>query len=112
MKVRLPTPLTAAQKKAATKEIDLQIAESMKQLNVDLCAMFLYVMHIRCGHGKKRLQDDWKVFQPILDELIKRYQFDETDRTWICSRKLKDIGIDCEELCKDTKPLLSYVIND
>ncbi len=111
MKARLPASLTVEQKKALSRNINEQIGDEVQRLNEDLCAMYLYVMHVHCGHGKKRLEADWQVFQPILDALIERYRMDETDRPWLCTRKLKEVGIDCKALCSGTKPFLNYTIN-
>lgn len=102
--------LTNAERKAMVAEINRQIAELMKGLNDDLCTVILYYMHIHCGHGKKRLHDDWKAFQPILDELINRYEIGAEDTPWACRQKLKEIGIDTKELAKNCKPLIDYEI--
>ena len=40
-------------------------------------------------------------FNPVVDELIERYQLDEDDGIWICTLKLKDLGIDIEEMSAD-----------
>lgn len=102
--------LSCAERKAMNMEINRQIAENMKGLNTDLCTMILYFLHEHCGHGKKRLEEDWAAFMPLFEELIKRYEFGEEETPWACSYKLKELGVDCEELSKGCKPLVDFKI--
>lgn len=38
-----------------------------------------------------------------LDALVKRYEMGDEDKAWLCSRKLKDYGIDISEWNKEEK---------
>lgn len=46
------------------------------------------------GFGKKRLRAFYDSFSTELDALVKRYEMGDEDKAWLCSRKLKDYGID------------------
>ncbi|MCM1524031.1 MAG: hypothetical protein NC120_06195, partial [Ruminococcus sp.] len=60
-------------------------------------AMVLWVLHEEFGFGKKRLRKFFDRFSVSLDKLIQWYEMDGSDRTWLCSYKLKGIGVDVEE---------------
>ena len=86
--------LTAAEKKAMDIEIKRQLAEYERNHAIELEAIILWVLHEQLGFGEKRLRRFHDGFAPEIDALLKRYEMDDADETWLCMKKLKDVGID------------------
>ena len=78
--------LTAAERKAMDKEIQRQ-----------LDAMILWVLHAQLGLGPTRLRRFYDQFEKELDALLERYEMGEDDRLWLCAYMLKQIGVDIEK---------------
>ena len=93
--------LTEKERKALEIEIKKAIAEHDKAHCNELDAMILWILHTEFGFGEKRLRKFHDIFAPALDELVARYEMDDSDMAWLCTRKLKDAGIDIEEWNKD-----------
>ena len=93
--------LTVAERKALNMEIKRQMAEYDRKHKNELEAMVLWQLHEQLGFGVQRLKKFYYNFNPIVDELIERYQLEEDDGIWICTLKLKDLGIDIEEMSAD-----------
>lgn len=90
--------LTVAERKALDIEIKKQMAEYDRKHRNELEAMVLWQLHAQLGFGVKRLKKFYDNFNPIVEELIERYQLEEDDSIWICTLKLKELGIDIEEM--------------
>lgn len=93
--------LTSAEKKAMNIEIQKQLDEFDRKHKREIEAVVLWELRTRFGFGHKRLRDFYDGFDPAIDELIKRYEFDEEDKVWLCTRELKEYGIDLEEWEKE-----------
>lgn len=91
--------LTVAERKAMEIELKKQMAEYDRKHRNELEAMVLWQLHAQLGFGEKRLKKFYYNFNPVVEELIKRYQLDEDDGIWICTLRLKEeLGIDIEEM--------------
>ena len=90
--------LTSAEKKALDMEIKRQIAEYDKKHKLELQALILWELHEQLGFGVKRLKDFYNKFDISIDEMIERYNLEDDDRLWLCTYKLKEIGLDIEKL--------------
>lgn len=98
MKANMNRP-TAAQRREFTKEINKQIAESIPRLSVYLTAIVLWSAHEEYGSGKKKLLQFHKRFMPRIKELQNHYEMNKIeDLAFLCNQKLKEIGIDVDEL--------------
>lgn len=86
--------LTVAEKKAMDLEIKRQLAEYDRKHAIELEALYLWVLHERFGFGEKRLRKLHDELGPAIEELLAWYQLDAEDDVWLCTRKLKDAGID------------------
>lgn len=75
-------------------EIRRQLAEYDEKNNIEIDAMVLWVLYSEFGWGKKRLKRFWDCFANELKALTDRYVMDNCDTVWLCTRKLKDAGID------------------
>ena len=90
--------LTSAEKKALDMEIKRQIAEYDKKHKLELQALILWELHEQLGFGVKRLKDFYNKFDISIDEMIERYHLEDDYRLWLCTYKLKEIGLDIEKL--------------
>lgn len=98
MKARIPpSPLSKAERKAMEMEIQKQLAEYDRKHANELDALILWLLHEEFGFGKKRLRRFYDRFGPALDELVGRYELDDDDKVWLCTRKLKEQGIDISQ---------------
>lgn len=94
--------LSYVEKRAMEIEIQKQLAEYDRKNIQEIDAIVLWVLRRTFGFGKKRLKRFYDNFIPAIEELVKRYEMSETDETWLCTRKLKESGIDISEWeCKN-----------
>lgn len=99
MKARVSLP--GISKAAMDKEIKRQLAEHTRANALEIDAMVLWVLHDRFGFGKRRLKRFFDEFSGAVDELLEWYEMDFSDEAWLCSHKLKEIGVDVEEWNKE-----------
>lgn len=92
---------TAAEKKAMDLEIQREIAEFDRKNMVEIDALILWELMEQLGFGEKRLRQFFDSFEPALEALIKRYEMEESDQIWLCTRMLKERGIDVEKWNKE-----------
>lgn len=90
--------LTSAEKKALDMEIKRQIAEYDRKHKLELQALVLWELHEQLGFGVKRLKEFYNKFDISIDKLLGHYQLEEDDKVWLCTYKLKEIGLDIEKL--------------
>ncbi len=95
--------LTAAEKKAMDLEIQRQFAEYLSKSENEISAIILWELHEQFRFGPKRLKDFYIHFGKSVKELIARYELENSDDIWLCTRKLKEIGIDLDEWRKHTE---------
>ena len=76
------------------------IAEAAREVD----AIILWYLHENKStkFGHKRLRSFYSEFHEKLDGLMRWYQMGESDRSWLCSYKLKQYGIDISEWQKET----------
>ena len=89
--------LSAAEKKALDMEVKRQISEYDQKHRLELQAVFLWVLHEHLGFGEKRLKQFFDIFDEAIDALIERYDLETKDSAWLCTLKLKEIGIDIQK---------------
>ena len=109
IKAKVSKPLTEAQNKALDASIYHRIAEDMREHNINLCATILYAYSQIEGAGKKRCERFWEKLNPLLNDLLKRYDLNQSDETWICTTKMERIGVDVKGLT-DRFPFWDYTI--
>lgn len=64
----------------------------------EIDAIFLWYLHEEFGFGIKGLRQVHDGFMPRINALCERYEMSETgDDVWLCTQKLKEIGVDIEE---------------
>lgn len=89
--------LTAAEQKAMNMEIQKQIAEYDRKNIMEMDSIVLWQLHEQFGFGPKRLKRFFDNFIPAMEELVERYEMEDSDQIWLCTHKLKEYGIDIEE---------------
>ena len=94
--------LTAAEKKAMDVEIRRELDEYNRQNINEIDAMILWHLHEDFGFGKKRLLRFYKTFSERIKELSEKYLAEETRMPWMYQYRLKNYGIDIEELNKNS----------
>lgn len=89
--------LTAAEQKAMNMEIQRQLVEYDRKNELELDAIILWELHTQLGLGPKRLKKFFDGFSNALNALVNRYEMDISDDVWLCTHKLKEIGVDVED---------------
>lgn len=102
--------LTNAEKKALEIEVRKMVAAELEKAWTEVDAIILWQLHInkRTRFGKSRLRGFYDDFVPELEALIERYQMDDSDDTWLCTRKLKEMGIDLDEWRKQNEEVRRF----
>lgn len=93
--------LNAAEQKFLDQEIQRQYSEYLRDHEVAIEAQLLWFMHVHEKHGVKRLKDDFRVFAPLIGELIQAYEMADKDGGWLCVNRLKAMGVDIQEWKKE-----------
>lgn len=93
--------LSAAERKAMEKEIRRQLAEFNEKNYDELDAMILWYLHEEFGFGEKRLKKVYFELADAVNGLVDRYLMDDGDQAWLCTKKLKDYGIDISKWKND-----------
>ena len=88
-------------KKIVEREVNKQMSEAVLSEERDLMALVLWVLHTEYGFGKVRLERFAEGFHEKLKELSDWYVMDSTDQVFLCRRKLKEYGVDVDELVKE-----------
>ena len=88
-------------KKIVEREVNKQMSEAVLNEERDLMALVLWVLHTEYGFGKVRLERFAEEFHEKLKELSDWYVMDSTDQVFLCRRKLKEYGVDVDELVKE-----------
>ncbi len=89
--------LTAAERKAMNIEIEKQLAEYTRKHQAEFDALVLWELHIQLGWGEKRLRKFFDAFGGAVNALVKRYEMEDEDDVWLCTQKLKEMGVDIEQ---------------
>lgn len=88
--------------KKEQKAFDEMLSEQIRQASADHekeeMAVVAWVLHRRLGWVENGIRNFMKDYYPVLQELNTRYEMDATDTPWLCSKKLKDSGIDFDKI--------------
>ena len=76
-------------------EWNLSVYDRKNELELD--AIILWELHTQLGLGPKRLKKFFDGFSDSLNALVNRYEMDISDDVWLCTHKLKEIGVDVED---------------
>lgn len=93
------------QRRALQKIIDEEVNKALLEMDrrywQDIVVMVLYVLHVACGFGVKRLHDYFVEFNRIHRQLRERYEVQEETTAWVCRQKIKELGIDLSKWEKE-----------
>lgn len=108
--------LNAAEKKALDNEINRQLAERTRKDAIERASMVLWILHIEFGFGPQKLRRFYDSYSDRLNELAEYYDMEIEDQAWLCSRKLKEYGVDVELWEKENEEhkqrIIEYAEND
>lgn len=91
----------AQQKKILMEECVRQFDALTKNFEYDVNTKIFYLFHFKYGFGLKRLVQLSKDMKEVFDGLHSRYELPEGEDIWLCKKKLKEDGIDVDELLKE-----------
>jgi hypothetical protein len=98
MRVRLGKEPTNKQKEIVRQECIKEFDLLLANLNRDVCIQILHMFRFKRGYGKKRLIALANDLKEVLDTIHSRYEMKESDTVWICEKKLRESGIDVDEI--------------
>ena len=99
MRVRLNrNEPNAAQRKALRIECVKEFDRLLKNFNHDVMVQILYLFHFKYGYGEKRLTQLTDDLKEALEGIHARYELSDNDTPWLCETKLKEAGINIEEI--------------
>lgn len=101
--MRARIPVQGHQKKVMDMEIRKQLAEYDKKDALETDAMILWILYDKYGWSKKKLREFHDCFIHELKALTERYVMEDCDTVWLCTRKLKDAGIDILQWSEESK---------
>jgi len=79
-------------------EITRQILAQEERFRLDMDASVLWTLHVRFGFGPKRLKEFYKAFVEEYHNMRERFEMDDS---YPERYKLKQIGVDVEELMNE-----------
>ena len=89
--------LTNVEQKALNIEINRQIAENTRKHELEIEAVVIRQLRRLTGWGERRLKRFYDEFDIEIDKLLKAYEMGDEDAPWLCTRELKEEGIDIHE---------------
>lgn len=93
--------MSVAERKAMDLEIQRQLAEYDQKHVAELDAMILWVLYNDFNFTPEQLRQYYDIFRASVHGLINRYELEKSDDIWLCTRMLKEIGVDIEAWHKE-----------
>lgn len=90
--------LNKKEQKAFNEMLSEQIRQASADHEKEEMAVVAWVLHRRLGWVENGIRNFMKDYYPVLRELNTHYGMDATDTPWLCSKKLKDSGIDFDKI--------------
>ena len=82
-------------------EIQRELAEYDRKHLAEIDATILWVLHEQFGFGAKRLRTFYDAYRAHINELIGRYELENSDDIWLCTQMLKKVGVNIEDWHKE-----------
>ena len=92
------TKLNAKERKAFNEMISEAIREASLDHEKEEMAVVAWVLHQRLGWVENGITNFMRDYYPTLRELNAYYEVDMKAAPWLCSKKLKDNGIDFDKI--------------
>ena len=90
--------LNKKEQKAFNEMLSEQIRQASADHEKEEMAVVAWVLHRRLGWVENGIRNFMKDYYPVLQELNTLHEMDATDTPWLCSKKLKDSGIDFDKI--------------
>lgn len=90
--------LNAKERKAFNEMISEEIRRASADHEKEEMAVVAWVLHRRLCWVENGIRNFMKDYYSVLQELNTHYEMDATDTPWLCSKKLKDSGIDFDKI--------------
>lgn len=90
--------LNAKEQKAFNEMVSEALREASLDHEKEEMAVVAWVLHQRLGYVENGIRNFMKDYYPILRELYAWYEVDAKNGPWLCSKKLKDNGIDFDKI--------------
>lgn len=104
MKARVPT-----YNPKVTRAMKAEIARQGRAFSKDIQTMLLWTLRKHYGYGKKRLERFYVTFLREYEEMCR---FFETDEVFPAEYKLREIGVDIDELQKKYDAIVKAEFSD
>ena len=102
--------LTAAEKKALDIEARRSLAEYTRKHELEIEATVLWQVKQLTDWDEGLLKAFYGDFDVALSKLIDWYEMGSEDAEWLCTKKLKDEGIDIEQWRREKYPNENYEV--
>ena len=103
--------LTSAEQKALDMEARRSLAEYTRRHELEIEATVLWQIKQLTDWDESQLKAFYQDFDVTLDKLIQYYEMGSEDAQWLCTKKLKDEGIDIEAWRREKYPNMKYEVN-
>lgn len=90
--------LNAKETKAFNEMVSQAVREASLNHEKEEMAIVAWVLHRRLRWTENGIRNFMKDYYPILRELNTYYEVDKKEGPWLCSKKLKDNGIDFDKI--------------
>lgn len=90
--------LNAKERKAFNEMISAELREASENLEMEEMAIVAWQLHQQLGWRENGIMKFMKGYYPALKALTTHYEVDAKDGPWLCSKKLKDNGIDFDKI--------------
>ncbi|MBQ9167756.1 MAG: hypothetical protein IJX67_05030 [Oscillospiraceae bacterium] len=94
----LRVKLNKKEQKAFDQMLSEEIRKASDEHEKEEMAVVAWVLHQRLGWVENGIRNFMRDYYPILRELNTHYELGVSDTPWLCSKKLKDSGIDFDKI--------------
>lgn len=102
--------LNAKEEKAFDMFSRRRLAEHTRQHELEIEAIVIRQLRRLTGWGETRLKRFYDDFAPEMMSLVDRYEMEEVDAPWLCTKELKEEGFDIEAWHRERYPNEKYEV--
>ena len=102
--------LTKAEQRALDMEIRRQLSEYTRKHIVEFEATVIRNLRRATDWDESQLRAFYDKFDDDLQALVKHYEMGQDDLQWLCTRELKQEGIDIEQWHRERYPNEKYEV--
>ena len=104
--------LNAKERKAFDDATRRQLADYTRKHILEIEATVIRNLRRATDWDERQLRAFYDQFGDELHALVSHYEMDDDDLQWLCTRELKQEGIDIEQWHRERYPNEKYVIGD